>query len=91
MAKVDRADDVVKVPKVDKTVGDVIKEKRSKEPYKMTQKELAQKCNCTATVIQELEAGNAKPDPKVLHSIERVLNVQLTGPNFRKKRNESKP
>ncbi|KAH2196669.1 multiprotein-bridging factor 1 [Aspergillus fumigatus] len=53
LTKVDRSDDIVKPKTVGLQVADAIKKRRNEEGYKMTQKELATKCNTTITVIQD--------------------------------------
>jgi putative transcription factor len=45
----------------------------------LSQKDVAQKINEKASILQDYESGKAIPNPQILGKLERVLGVKLRG------------
>ncbi|KLJ05461.1 multiprotein-bridging factor 1 [Blastomyces silverae] len=86
LTKVDRSDDIIPLQAVGEEVGKAIMRRRNEEGFKMTQKELAVKCNTTPGIIADLEQNKKGADKKILPRIENVLNIKLTGRDIGKEK-----
>ena len=76
--KLEEADDVGVIAKVDKSLSKAIQQARMAK--KMTQKELARAVNEKPQVIGEYETGKAIPNPQIISKLERKLGVKLPRP-----------
>ena len=80
MRKLDDANEVVKPQRINPKIKERIIQARTVN--KISQKDLAQRCQVQPTIIQQYENGKAKADVNVLRKMERVLKVKLTGKEF---------
>jgi ribosome-binding protein aMBF1 (putative translation factor) len=68
-------DDVKKTKYVSKATSDAVKTARCEK--KLTQKELAQKCNMDAAIISEVERGGGVYNAAHINKIQTVLGVKI--------------
>jgi putative transcription factor len=80
MRKLDDANEVVKPQRINPKIKERIVQARTAN--KMSQKDLAQRCQVLPTIVQQYENGKAKADVNVLRKMERALKVKLTGKEF---------
>jgi putative transcription factor len=76
--KLEEADDVGTIAKVDKSLSKAIAAARTAK--KITQKELATAINEKPQVVADYESGKAVPNPQIIGKIERKLGVKLPRP-----------
>ena len=79
MTKIANSDDIVKPPTVGKEVGQAISDQRQKMVPKMTQKDLAVKCDMSVADLSAFERGTAAPDQSQLSKLEKNLGIKLRG------------
>ena len=68
-------DDVKKIKYVSKNMSQAIMSARSEK--KMTQKELAQKCNMDVSIINEIERGACVYNATHVNKIQNILGVKI--------------
>ena len=73
--KLEEADDVGRIAKVDKSLSKAIMQARTAK--KMTQKELATAINEKPQIIGQYESGKAVPNPQIISKLERKLGCKL--------------
>lgn len=76
--KLEEADDVIAIAKVDKSLSKAIQQARIAK--KITQKELATAINEKPQVVAEYESGKAIPNPQIITKLEKQLGVKLPRP-----------
>lgn len=76
--KLEDADDVGKIAKVDRSLSKAIMQARTAK--KITQKELATAINEKPQVVAEYESGKAVPNPQIISKLERKLGTKLPRP-----------
>ena len=78
--KLEQATDIVKPKLINPKIKKAILTARNAK--KLTQKELANRVQVQPNIIQQYESGTIKADIKVLHSMERVLGIKLSGKEY---------
>lgn len=73
--KVISDDDVKKTKYVSKVTSDAVRTERCEK--KLTQKELAQKCNMDAAIVNEVERGGGVYNAAHINKIQTVLGVKI--------------
>jgi putative transcription factor len=76
--KLEEADDVGKIARVDRSLSTAIMQARTAK--KMNQKELATAINEKQQVVAEYESGKAIPNPQIITKLERALGCKLPRP-----------
>jgi putative transcription factor len=76
--KLEEADDVGRIAKVDKSLSKAIMQARTAK--KMTQKDLATAINEKPQVIGQYESGKAVPNPQIIAKLEKKLGCKLPRP-----------
>ena len=76
--KLEQDDPNYKIPTITREMAQQIIQGRAK--LKLTQEQLAQKCNLPAAVIKEYERGGAVYNRKILDPICRVLDIKISKP-----------
>jgi ribosome-binding protein aMBF1 (putative translation factor) len=66
--------DELKHKKVDQAMKTKVQQGRL--ALKLTQKQLAQRCNVQEQVIKDIESGKANYNPRDMNKIKRVLNIK---------------
>jgi len=84
LAKIARDNDIIGLKHVGKEVGQAIIKRRNEMVPKMTQKGLADKVQSKASIIADIEKGDAAPDHQLLGKISSVLGISLKKPNIGK-------
>lgn len=78
--KLDEATDGGKPLRINPKIKEAIIKERSSQ--KITQKDLAKRAQVQLYIIQGYENGKLKADINILHKLERILKVKLTGKEF---------
>jgi ribosome-binding protein aMBF1 (putative translation factor) len=68
-------EEIITIKNVTKTMSDIIKAKRNE--LKLTQKELAQKCNLDVKIINDIEKGGCIYNAQQINIIAKILNTKI--------------